>query len=201
MLGRIAAVVMVFTLVSCAEVSSAPGTGGGGAGNGGVGGQAGIGGEAGVGGQAGIGGEAGVGGVGGTGGIALDPCTPNIKEFANIEPDDMVGNAPAPATGSVNGTCAAGSCTGLDPFDRWSVAPICRSKYRIDLTWEDVKYDLDLYLSDSDDQQIAQSANPNTTSESISAALEDQTFYIIEVQAFDTNATAIDYELSVVPID
>lgn len=194
---RLAAVLVAASLVGCAQVSPSDSGSGGSGGESGAGGAGGTGGTAGMdggGGEGGTGGAGGSAGSGGTGGVTPDPCTPMITAFDNIE-DDQAG-ATGSAEGSVSGACVMGECSGSDPFDRWRIEPACTGTHSITLTWENVARDLDLYLSDSGDQQIAQSANPSTTQESITAFLEEATFYIVEVQAFDTSATTTQYELS-----
>ncbi len=183
-------------LIACTELPAAPGTGGaGGQGTGGVGGSAGA---AGRGGIAGAGGTAGAGGMGAGGAGGVDLCAVFPKEADNIEPEDSIENGIV--MGFVSGACAMGSCTGDDPFDRWSITT-CGGKHSIDLTWTNITRDLDLYLSDSSDAQIGQSATPNTTSETILADLQEGERYVIEIQAFDTKGAAQSYTLGVPRVD
>jgi hypothetical protein len=145
-----------------------------------------------------MGGTAGAGGMGAGGAGGVDLCAVFPKEADNIEPEDSIEDGIV--MGFVSGACAMGSCTGDDPFDRWSVTT-CGGKHSIDLTWGDIEHDLDLYLSDSNDAQIGQSATPNTTSETILADLLEGELYVIEVQAFDTNGATQSYRLEVSPLD
>lgn len=93
-----------------------------------------------------------------------------------------------------------GSCTGTDPFDRWSIAT-CGARPSIDVSGDDLTRDLDLYLSDSVDAQIAPSATPDTSSESIAVDLQAGQPYVIEVQACDTNGATRSYRLEVMPFE
>jgi len=93
-----------------------------------------------------------------------------------------------------------GSCTATDSFGRWSITT-CGDRHRIELSWDDIIRDLDLYLSDSDDTQIAQSVTPDTSSESISADLQEGQPYVIEVQAFDTNGATQSCRFEVLPFE
>lgn len=129
----------------------------------------------------------------------IDPCVVFPNEADNVEPADMVAESGV-VMGSASGACVMGSCTGTDPFDRWSITT-CGGKHSIDLTWDNISRDLDLYLSDSDDFQIAQSATPDTSSESISVDLQQGQRYVIEVQAFDTNGATQSYRLEVLPFE
>ena len=181
-------------LVACPELPPSPGADGtsgiGGGNAGGNGGASGVGGNGGV---SGMGGGNGQGATGGT-----DLCAVFPKEFDNTEPSDIV--EAGVVGGSVSGACAMGSCTGTDPFDRWSITT-CGGKHSIDLTWGDISRDLDVYLSGSDDTQIAQSATPNTSSENISVDLQEGQRYVIEVQAFETNGATQSYRLEVLPFE
>ncbi len=182
-------------LVACTELPPLPGAGGN-SGTGGDGNGGGRGGTSGIGGNGDASGMGGGGGQGGMGGA--DPCEVFPKEADNVEPADNV--EAGVVMGSVSGACAMGSCTGTDPFDRWSVTT-CGGKHSIDLTWDKITRDLDLYLSDSADTQIAQSATPDTSSENISVELQEGELYVIEVQAFDTKGTTQSYRLEVLPLD
>jgi len=93
-----------------------------------------------------------------------------------------------------------GSCTGTDPFDRWSIAT-CGARRSIDLSGDDTTRDFELYLSVSYDAQIAQSATPDTSSESIAVDLQAGQPYVIEVEAFDTNGATQSYRLEVMPFE
>ncbi len=148
-----------------------------------------------MGGTAGSGGGGGIG-VGGAGGA--DPCVVFPEEANNVEPGDTFGAGFA--MGSVSGACAMGACTGDDPFDRWSVAT-CGGEHSIIITWDDIDRDLDLYLVDSDDVQIGQSATPATTSETISADLLPDDPYVIEVQVFDTGTATQSYRLEIMRLE
>ena len=73
--------------------------------------------------------------------------------------------------------------------------------YQVDLTWASAAFDLDLYLTAEDDTEIGKSTTPNTLSEQLLVELDDGTFYVVEVQAFDSAMSTVDYELRVVPIE
>ena len=122
-----------------------------------------------------------------------DPCAVVVLAFDSVESNDQA--SPGSAEGSVSGACVMGTCSGSDPFDRWRIEPACGGTHRIKLMWDRPASDLDLYLSDVNDQQIAQSATVSTAEESILIALEGATFYVVEVQAFDTDTTTQTYRL------
>jgi hypothetical protein len=177
MLFRIA--VVTLALAACTEVTHPPDGGAGG-----------------TGGSANTGGSGGAGGQGGAGGV--DPCSTVVPEpTEDTEENDVVEGGIA--IGSVSGACPGGVCAGDDPFDRWAITT-CGGQHSIQLRWDEVANDLDLYLFDSDGMQIAQSATPDTTSETIVTDLQTDEQYTIEVQAFDTNGIAQTYNLEIVPI-
>jgi hypothetical protein len=103
------------------------------------------------------------------------------------------------AIGSVRGDCSdlpLMPCTGDDPIDRWSITT-CGGKHSIELTWDDLSNDLDLFLLDSMDREIDDSSSQNTTSETIVAdSLADGALYIIQVQAYEVPIGQT-YQLSV----
>lgn len=183
-------------VVGCTELPPPP-SGTGGAPVDGIGGDSGGGGGAlghGAGGD-GAGGESSAAGNGGAGGIGgADDCQVVPTATPDSELDDTV--ADGVVGGSVSGACMMGSCSGSDPFDRWSITT-CGGDHDIELTWDDAARDLDLYLSDSSDTQIGQSATPDTMSETIRADLQQDESYVIEVQAFQTNSDTQDYRLEV----
>ena len=160
---RLAAVILSASLVGCAQVSPSD------SGSGGSGGQSGAGGAGGGAGMDGEGGTGGAGGSGGTGGV--DSCAVVLpSQESDTEEDDLVSEL-GMAEGSVSGACVGGSCSGVDPYDRWTFTP-CAGRHDVVLTWGDSTRDLDLYLFDADNTQIAQSATPDTTEESIRATLD-----------------------------
>jgi hypothetical protein len=178
MLSRIVVVTLALALAACTEVTHPP--------------------DGDTGGMGGAGGEGGVGGQGGMGG-AVDLCLVVIPEATeDTEEDDVVEGGIA--IGSVSGACPGGMCAGDDPFDRWAITT-CGGRYSIELRWDEIRSDLDLYLFKSDDMQIGQSATPDTTSETIVADLQVAEQYLIEVQAFDTNGIAQTYNLEIVPVE
>lgn len=190
MLFRIVVAILALAVAACAQVPDSSD-----AGAGGMGGMGGPGGTDNTGGDGGAGGNGGEGGMGG----GIDPCSVVIpKEAEAIEDNDVVLGAVA--KGFVSGACVGGMCTGEDPFDRWAITT-CGGKHSIELTWDEIQQDLDLYLSDSGGGQIGQSATPDTTSETILADLVVDETYIIEVQAFDTNGQTQAYSLEVVRLD
>jgi hypothetical protein len=129
----------------------------------------------------------------------VDPCSVVIPEATeDTEENDVVEGGIA--IGTVSGACTGGTCTGDDPIDRWAITT-CGGKHSIELRWDEITNDLDLYLFDSNDTQIGQSATPDTTSETISADLQLDERYVVEVQAFDTKGIAQTYNLEVVPLD
>jgi len=186
MLSRIALLILALGLAACTTVTHPP-----------DGGTGGTGGSTNTGGTGGAGGEGGVGGQGGVGG-AVDPCSVVVpKEAEDIEENDVVEGGIA--IGTVSGACTGGTCTGDDPIDRWAITT-CGGQHSIQLRWDEVANDLDLYLFNSDGMQIAQSATPDTTSETIVTDLQTDEQYTIEVQAFDTNGIAQTYNLEIVPV-
>ena len=170
-------------LIACTELPAAPGTGGaGGEGSGGVGGSAGA-----------AGGTAGSGGIGGSGGA--DTCSVVTPErYAGLEEDDVVQGAVA--IGRVSGNCPGVPCDGDDPTDRWAITT-CGGEYRVALSWDESVHDLDLFLYNSDDSQSWASQGMDTTSESITADLQADEQYIIQVQAIDTNENVQTYNVVV----
>ena len=179
---RLAVAILSASLVGCAQVSPSDSGSGGSGGESGAGGTAGMDGRGGEGGMGGEGGAGGAGGSGGTGGV--DSCAVVLpSQESDTEEDDLVSEL-GMAEGSVSGACVGGSCSGVDPYDRWTFTP-CAGRHDVVLTWGDSTRDLDLYLFDADNTQIAQSATPDTTQESIRATLDAES-YFIEVQAFDT---------------
>ena len=180
MLLRTVAAALTLALAACAQVNE-PVDAGTGA----------------TGGSANTGGSGGAGGRGGAGGV--DPCSTVVPEpTEDTEENDVVEGGIA--IGSVSGACPRGVCTGDDPFDRWAITR-CGGQHSIQLRWDEVANDLDLYLFDSDAMQIAQSATPDTTSETIVTDLQTDEQYTIEVQAFDTNGIAQTYNLEIVPVE
>lgn len=196
MVRQVVAAAFIIGLSACTELPPAAGTGGGDGAAGGVGDIGGRGGVSGGSGQGGVVAAGGESGSGGEGGVIPDPCAPTVTAFDNIE-DDQAG-VTASAQGSVSGTCIMGECSGEDPFDRWRIEPACTGTYSITLTWKNLASDLDLYLSDSGDRQIAQSATTNTTWESIVISIKESTLYVVEIQAFDTDATIEPYRVEVI---
>ncbi len=183
MLRRMLAALFTLGLAACTELPPLPdaGTGGTGGGEGGTAGQ-------------------GVdGGSGGSGGI--DPCAVFPKEGSDIELDDFAESKIA-----MGNVCANG-CTTEDLLDRWSIttAETCAGKYRVVLTWGNASSDLDVYLLDIDESVLDEATGPTVCSSmcevEIAASLEENTFYLIDVRAVDTDGIPQAYSFEVFSID
>jgi hypothetical protein len=193
MLRWMLATLFALGLAACTELPPLPD-----AGNGGMGGGAG-----GSGGKGGTDGDAGVGGSGGTGGSGggVDPCSVVLKEGSDIELDDRV------QAGVAMGTVCANGCTTEDLLDRWSftTAEDCAGKYRVALTWGNASSDLDVYLLDIGESVLDQATGPTVCGSvcevEIAAALEGNTFYLVDVRAVDTGGAPQAYSFEVFPID
>jgi len=198
----------VMPVLGCSETAGDGGSGGsagsggsgGDGGTGGTGGMAGSGGSAGTGGMAGDGGMGGNGGNGGSGQLTLLPepvLSADPQSFAAEPPIDSVDEEAGVANGQVQGACP-GDCSGPDPVDQWTVAPMMTTEYRIALTWAPVALsDLDLYLGNSSGAEIGSSATAGTTPELIVLTLAAGQQFTIQVQAFETMGEIQPYTLEV----
>lgn len=171
---RITLFVLLFVVVACNEVPAAPGTGGTGGGA--------------------AGGSSGTGGDGGTGGDPTACSAIPVKEHTDLESGDLVQLGVG--IGQVEGQCPGNPCEGADAIDRWAFTA-CGRSHQVELTWDDSRYNLDLFVYRSDDTMSWAKQGDDTMEEVITAELEDGEQYLIQVQAIDTLDVPVTYNLSV----